>query len=477
MSEQEESVIHIVFDDGKVFQIKKEKVSIGRISSNDIAIPGNRHVSKHHCVLSSRGPGGEDASEDPAPDEQSSSRRRKRPRMAEDGGRSEAGEGGAGGRVLWIEDTSTNGTIVNGRALKSERMKIDGDSVIELDPHNPSCTFRASLKQVPEVIEVEEEEDGEETQRVDYQDLGAALEPEGREEDSMRQSLTCVICTEILFFPVAFLPCMHKFCGACVWRNQEAAGEGSYCCPMCRQGVTSVIRDRQCGESVEAFLKKHPSLRRAREEEEECERMARQLIAKYARGSESLVLVDEYDAAPATEPLCYNCNHPAPGRHNHSVCSQCNELMPDRPEADENEQRPPLKCEGCDRPFCGAYFHWMQRPFGISQVHQNPARDCCWRTSCKQETANFNRLPPEERASPCLPSRLSHASMEQVFQWNTHERGILQEIMAHRGFEPTTFFRSSYNAILLSQLTGTLIENVWKLFQICRSQTSLVHKE
>uniref|UniRef100_A0A7S4K6Y7 RING-type domain-containing protein n=1 Tax=Guillardia theta TaxID=55529 RepID=A0A7S4K6Y7_GUITH len=238
----------------------------------------------------------------------------------------------------------------------------------------------------------------------------------------MRQSLTCVICTEILFFPVAFLPCMHKFCGACVWRNQEAAGEGSYCCPMCRQGVTSVIRDRQCGESVEAFLKKHPSLRRAREEEEECERMARQLIAKYARGSESLVLVDEYDAAPATEPLCYNCNHPAPdsfrclpGRHNHSVCSQCNELMPDRPEADE---RPPLKCEGCDRPFCGAYFHWMQRP-----VHQNPARDCCWRTSCKQETANFNRLPPE------------------VFQWNTHERGILQEIMAHRGFEPTTFFR------------------------------------
>eukprot|EP00960_Hanusia_phi_P009960 290698-Hanusia_phi.AAC.1 len=212
MSQHSGVVMRIIFDDGKDFKFKTEKVSVGRIASNDVHIPGDLRISKQHCVLwTTVQPGGECP---PLSSGGSSARSTKRQRLAAQDARDDGGE-----RVIWIQDTSTNGTIVNGSVLQNDKRRVEANSVIELAPRNPSCTFRISIQNSQEIEEAKEREEQEETQRVDYYEIDAAPAPD-QHQDNMIQSLSCVICTEIFFFPVALLPCMHKFCGACIFRNR-----------------------------------------------------------------------------------------------------------------------------------------------------------------------------------------------------------------------------------------------------------------
>ncbi|XP_023370741.1 E3 ubiquitin-protein ligase CHFR isoform X5 [Otolemur garnettii] len=85
----------------------------------------------------------------------------------------------------------------------------------------------------------------------------AAVKP-----DKMEETLTCVICQELLHDCVSLQPCMHTFCAACYsgWMERSSL------CPTCRCPVERICKNHILNNLVEAYLIQHPDKSRSEED-------------------------------------------------------------------------------------------------------------------------------------------------------------------------------------------------------------------
>ncbi|XP_016001511.2 E3 ubiquitin-protein ligase CHFR isoform X3 [Rousettus aegyptiacus] len=80
--------------------------------------------------------------------------------------------------------------------------------------------------------------------------------------DKMEETLTCVICQDLLHDCVSLQPCMHTFCAACYsgWM------ERSTLCPTCRCPVERICKNHILNNLVEAYLLQHPDKSRSEDD-------------------------------------------------------------------------------------------------------------------------------------------------------------------------------------------------------------------
>lgn len=85
---------------------------------------------------------------------------------------------------------------------------------------------------------------------------------DGTKTDKMAETLTCVICQDLLHDCVSLQPCMHVFCAACYsgWM------ERSTLCPTCRCPVERIHKNHILNNLVEAYLIQHPEKCRSEED-------------------------------------------------------------------------------------------------------------------------------------------------------------------------------------------------------------------
>ncbi|XP_040843123.1 E3 ubiquitin-protein ligase CHFR isoform X4 [Ochotona curzoniae] len=91
-----------------------------------------------------------------------------------------------------------------------------------------------------------------------YEDVRAtAMKP-----DKMEETLTCIICQDLLHDCVSLQPCMHTFCAACYsgWMERSSL------CPTCRCPVERICKNHILNNLVEAYLIQHPDKSRSEED-------------------------------------------------------------------------------------------------------------------------------------------------------------------------------------------------------------------
>ncbi|XP_075960407.1 E3 ubiquitin-protein ligase CHFR [Anarhichas minor] len=123
----------------------------------------------------------------------------------------------------------------------SKRKKTDDSKDYDLDlPHTSStemvCSTKGGLLSKPPV--------------------------EVTKTDKMEESLTCVICQDLLHDCVSLQPCMHVFCAACYsgWMERSSL------CPTCRCPVERIRKNHILNNLVEAYLIQHPEKCRSDED-------------------------------------------------------------------------------------------------------------------------------------------------------------------------------------------------------------------
>ncbi|XVF58928.1 hypothetical protein PTKIN_Ptkin07bG0105600 [Pterospermum kingtungense] len=178
----------------------------------------------------------------------------------------------------------------------------------------------------------------------------------------------CSICLNIWHDVITIAPCLHNFCNGCFseWLKRSQKKHSSVLCPQCRAVVQFAGRNHFLRNIEENILKADPSLRRSNEEVALIDSYATirsNLVIDSGRGSQRKRAREfdgeQYDSEESDdeEPQCPQCGSEIGGfqcnQHTvHLQCQACGGMMPSR--ADTNV---PQHCLGCDRTFCGAYWH------------------------------------------------------------------------------------------------------------------------
>uniref|UniRef100_A0A3P8XSM5 E3 ubiquitin-protein ligase CHFR n=1 Tax=Esox lucius TaxID=8010 RepID=A0A3P8XSM5_ESOLU len=322
--------------------------------------------------------------------------------------------------------------------------------------------------------------------------LGKAPVPvEGAKTDKMEESLTCIICQDLLHDCVSLQPCMHTFCAACYsgWMERSSL------CPTCRCPVERIRKNHILNNLVEAYLIQHPEKCRS---EEDLKNMDSQnkitqdmLQPKIERsfsdeeGSSDYLFElsdNDSDTSDISQPfvMCRQCpgyrresgqvlwatgpapsgppphgpqdragkppgegpstsssspqEYTCPPQGSHVICTCCLQPMPDRRAELIGQQVSAQQCVACQRPFCHLYWG-------------------CQRIGCHGCLARFNEL------------NLTDKCLDGVLNSNNYESEILQSYLAARGMswrdmlqeglqglQQGTFYLSDYrinsNAIL-----------------------------
>ncbi|CAL8346383.1 unnamed protein product [Lota lota] len=92
--------------------------------------------------------------------------------------------------------------------------------------------------------------------------LGRKAPAEEAKTDKMEDSLTCIICQDLLHDCISLQPCMHTFCSACYsgWMERSSL------CPTCRCPVERIRKNHILNNLVEAYLLQHPEKCRSEED-------------------------------------------------------------------------------------------------------------------------------------------------------------------------------------------------------------------
>ncbi|XP_074868744.1 E3 ubiquitin-protein ligase CHFR isoform X2 [Carettochelys insculpta] len=274
--------------------------------------------------------------------------------------------------------------------------------------------------------------------------------------DKMEETLTCIICQELLHDCVSLQPCMHTFCAACYsgWMERSSL------CPTCRCPVERICKNHILNNLVEAYLIQHPD--KCRNEEDVRSMDARNKITqdmlqpKVRRSfsdeegsSEDLLELSDVDSESSdiSQPyiVCRQCpgyrrhsvqplpcpgqegeagglqalgdapstsaNFPAtvqeyvcPSQGNHVICTCCFQPMPDRrAEREQNPNIAPQQCTVCLQPFCHLYWG-------------------CTRMACYGCLAPFCEI------------NLGDKCLDGILNNNHYESDILKDYLASRGF-------------------------------------------
>ncbi|XP_077731186.1 E3 ubiquitin-protein ligase CHFR isoform X2 [Canis aureus] len=272
--------------------------------------------------------------------------------------------------------------------------------------------------------------------------------------DKMEETLTCIICQDLLHDCVSLQPCMHTFCAACYsgWM------ERSTWCPTCRCPVERICKNHILNNLVEAYLLQHPDKSRSEEDvrsmaarnkitQDMLQPKVRRSFSDEEGSSEDLLELSDVDSesSDVSQPyiVCRQCPEyrrqggqalPCPGPNSepgvpqaagdapststsvktaqdyvcalqgsHAICTCCFQPMPDR--RAEREQDPriaPQQCAVCLQPFCHLYWG-------------------CARAGCLGCLAPFCELDLGDR---CLDGVLSN---------NHYESDVLKNYLATRG--------------------------------------------
>lgn len=273
--------------------------------------------------------------------------------------------------------------------------------------------------------------------------------------DKMEETLTCIICQELLHDCVSLQPCMHTFCAACYsgWMERSSL------CPTCRCPIDRISKNHMLNNLVEAYLLQHPDKGRSREEllsmdaqnkitHDMLQPKVKRSFSDEEGSSEELLELSDADSESSdiSQPyiICRQCpgywrnrSHPvlypvpetqAAGlgilgdtpstsanvptaaqeyvclpRGNHLVCSCCFQSMPDRrDDPGHNPNITPQYCIACLQPFCHMYWG-------------------CTRIGCFGCLAHFRDLNFTEK---CLDGVLNN---------NMYESDVLKNYLASKG--------------------------------------------
>uniref|UniRef100_A0A8C6L4M9 E3 ubiquitin-protein ligase CHFR n=1 Tax=Nothobranchius furzeri TaxID=105023 RepID=A0A8C6L4M9_NOTFU len=353
--------------------------------------------------------------------------------------------------LVWLEDMSTNGTVINMSKLvkKQSHMLQNGDVIYfvyrKSEPEqseSPKCdqgfpnTSRAGVSGSAQTVP------------------GTLLTKpvvEGTKTDKMEESLTCVICQDLLHDCISLQPCMHVFCAACYsgWMERSSL------CPTCRCPVERICKNHILNNLVEAYLIQHPDKCRSKEDLSSMDSRNKitqdMLQPKVERcysdeeGSSDYLLElsdNDSDSSDISQPLvmCRQCpgyirdmsqvlfatssdywfpglpnlqvlspSKPAspheyrcPPQGYHLICSCCLQPMPDRRAEPNNQRVLAQQCTLCQRPFCHMYWG-------------------CQRIGCQGCLAPFQEL------------NLTDKCLDGVLNNNNYESEILKNYLSSRG--------------------------------------------
>ncbi|XP_017306906.1 E3 ubiquitin-protein ligase CHFR [Ictalurus punctatus] len=270
--------------------------------------------------------------------------------------------------------------------------------------------------------------------------------------DKMEESLTCIICQDLLYDCVSLQPCMHTFCAACYsgWMERSSL------CPTCRCPVERIRKNHILNNLVEAYLLQHPEKCRSEEDMRSMDArnkitqdMLQPKVERYfsdEEGSSDYLFElsdNDSDTSDLSQPYmtCRQCpgykkdfspapwicgsageTGPTPGdgpstssdtcaetqeftcppHGSHLICTCCLQPMPDRRAEHVGTNPSPQHCLVCQRPFCHLYWG-------------------CQRIGCQGCLARFSDLNLTEK---CLDGVLNN---------NHYESEILQNYLSSRG--------------------------------------------
>ncbi|XP_059624529.1 uncharacterized protein LOC132267379 isoform X2 [Cornus florida] len=225
----------------------------------------------------------------------------------------------------------------------------------------------------------------------------------------------CSICLNIWHDVVTVAPCLHNFCNGCFseWLRRSQEKRSSVLCPQCRAVVQFVARNHFLHNIEEGILHADSSLKRPIEEVA--------LLDSYTSIKSPLVINSwkkrqlkrlhsasdaEDDVVVLPCPQCgtdfagFQCNQ----NTIHLQCQACGGMMPSR-----TNITVPQHCLGCDRAFCGAYWHVE----GVVGDDSHPV--------CSRETFK----PISQR----IISRIPYVAHEK----NRHEQDITERCIRQMG--------------------------------------------
>ncbi|XP_027342449.1 E3 ubiquitin-protein ligase CHFR [Abrus precatorius] len=224
----------------------------------------------------------------------------------------------------------------------------------------------------------------------------------------------CCICLNIWHDVVTVAPCLHNFCNGCFseWLRRSKEKRPSVLCPQCRAVVQFVGKNHFLRTIAEDMLRADSSLQRSDDEIV--------LLNAYASVRSNLVIgsgkrnrkraytpldnqtdgTDHQCAQCVTEVSGFCCNQNTV----HLQCQACGGMMPSR-----TGFGVPQYCSGCDRPFCGTYWHAL----GVTGNGSYPV--------CSQETLR----PVSEHSISRIPL-VAHEK-------NLHEQNITDSCIRQMG--------------------------------------------
>uniref|UniRef100_A0A8C6UFE4 E3 ubiquitin-protein ligase CHFR n=1 Tax=Neogobius melanostomus TaxID=47308 RepID=A0A8C6UFE4_9GOBI len=418
--------------------------TVGRKRGCDLSFPSNKFVSGVHCKI--------------AHDESSG--------------------------LVWLEDTSTNGTVINmSKLIKKQTHELQNGDVIHLvyrknEPHESEVDkslyyyFLFYHRQGQEKdIDTTQDDRSDHMQPeskkrktdnglfvlnvatlvliLHFNNASVVSEPpaEANKTDKMEESLTCIICQDLLYDCVSVQPCMHTFCAACYSGWMERSPQ----CPTCRCPVERIRKNHILNNLVEAYLLQHPE--KCRSEEDRKSMDSRNKITQDMRqpiiersfseeeaSSDYLYDFSDNDSDSSdnsqTAVMCRQCpgyksdirhvllasgsgswlpvlsssdqpststDYRCPPFASHLFCACCFQPMPDRrPESNTSNSKFSQQCTICQRYFCHMY--WV-----------------CPRIDCHGCLAQFSDLNLTEK---CLDGVLNN---------NNYESEILQNYLSVQG--------------------------------------------
>ncbi|XP_059105722.1 E3 ubiquitin-protein ligase CHFR isoform X2 [Peromyscus eremicus] len=273
--------------------------------------------------------------------------------------------------------------------------------------------------------------------------------------DKMEETLTCIICQDLLHDCVSLQPCMHTFCAACYsgWMERSSL------CPTCRCPVERICKNHILNNLVEAYLIQHPDKSRSEEDlrsmdarnkitQDMLQPKVRRSFSDEEGSSEDLLELSDVDSESSdiSQPyiVCRQCpeyrrqavqslpcpvpeselgatqalggeapststslpaaqDYMCPLQGSHAICTCCFQPMPDRrAEREQDSSVAPQQCAVCLQPFCHLYWG-------------------CTRTGCFGCLAPFCEL------------NLGDKCLDGVLNNNNYESDILKNYLATRG--------------------------------------------
>lgn len=149
---------------------------------------------------------------------------------------------------------------------------ISSNDVPKLESNQNSESISTTVQDEESKETSETKENKVEKKKIKYDEetlrlmklMGATDEDldDSSEVDDIGEELQCGICGDILYLPVALIPCLHAFCAPCYSQWMEESNT----CPHCRDEVSSIRKNHQISNLVQKYLDKHPDKKRSDEE-------------------------------------------------------------------------------------------------------------------------------------------------------------------------------------------------------------------